>query len=51
MKLSILGNWGCVIKQGEGPLLGEGIPAKLCGVPAEGGFIGSLYASLNITSQ
>ena len=36
---------------GHNTLLGEGIPAKtLCayGVPAEGGFVGSLYASLNI---
>ena len=37
-----------MIKQGYCPLLGEGIPAKLCGFPAEGGFVGSLYASLNI---
>ena len=42
---------GCVTKQGDSPLLGEGIPAKtLCanGVPAEGGFVGSLYACLKI---
>ena len=42
---------GCVTKEGYGPLLVEGIPAKiLCanGVPAEGGIVGSLYASLNI---
>ena len=40
-----------MIKEGGGPLLGEGIPAKtLCanGVPAEGGFVGCLYASLKI---
>ena len=38
-------------KQGDGPLLDEGIPAKtLCanGVPVEGGIVGSLYASLKI---
>ena len=42
---------GCVTKEGYGHLLIEGIPVKtLCvnGVPAEGGLVDSLYASLNI---
>ena len=42
---------GCITKEGYSPLLVEGIPARtLCanGVPAEGGVVGSLYASLNI---
>ena len=42
---------GCVTKEGYGPLLIEGIPAKtLCvnGVPAEGGLVDSLYVSLSI---
>ena len=42
---------GCVTKEGYDPLLIEGIPAKtLCanGVPAEGGLVDSLYASLSI---
>ena len=42
---------GYVTKDGYGPLLVEGIPAKtLCanGIPTEGGLVGSLYASLNI---
>ena len=42
---------GCVTKQGDGHLLGGGTPTKtICanGVPAEGGFVGSLYASLKI---
>ena len=42
---------GCVTKEGYGPLLVEGIPAKtLCAndVPTEGGLVGYLYASLSI---
>ena len=42
---------GYVTKEGYDPLLIEGIPAKtLCAkdVPAEGGLVGSLYASLSI---
>ena len=42
---------GYITKDGYGPLLVEGIPARtLCayGIPTEGGFVGSLYASLNI---
>ena len=42
---------GCVTKEGYSPLLIEGIPAKtLCAkdVPAEGGLVDSLYASLSI---
>ena len=42
---------GCVTKEGYGPLLVEGIPAKTLytnGVPAEGEIVGSLYASLKI---
>ena len=42
---------GCVTKEGYSPLLVEGIPSRtLCAndVPTEGGFVGSLYASLSI---
>ena len=45
------GNWDVSKKEGYGPLLIEGIPAKtLCAkdVPAEGGLVDSLYASHSI---
>ena len=50
MKLSIM-VIGMCHKEGCGPLLVEGIPAKtLCAkdVPTKGGLVGSLYASLSI---